>query len=140
MRLTDYKYKKARKLIKTSRVNKGIKELMFCALRQYKAGIIPETGVYQRCYNNSMSACLVGAALADRIGRVDNVNDTAFWVDMAEHEFKVSDDQIGQIIEGFDADRNHKLSSTAGKLAQTISTLLDANDFDEEGNLLPSQF
>lgn len=127
MSLTDYKYRKAREMVRKAGVGKNTQEMFFCALRQYKKGVNPETGTFQS-YGNR--ACLVGAALADRLGF--GFRPEEGWEDRAVREFKVSEGVPEKIVEGFDCEDwdiyQDIKKSRVSKLAHNIAVFLGAKD------------
>ena len=120
--LTDYKYRKARKMVKNADISRGGKEIFFCALRQYKKGIVPADSLFQEEYGKVKKACIVGAAIADRM--TFGVTPAVDWEDAAVKEFGVSRDSVYNIEAGFDAyrygdvgnSRYARLSYNLGKL------------------------
>lgn len=121
--LTDYKYRKARKMVKNADISRGGKEIFFCALRQYKKGIVPTDGLFQFKTGKTKQACIVGAAIADRMtfGKTPEVD----WEDAAVKEFGVSRDSVYNIESGFDADTREEVpNSRYARLSYNLGKLL----------------
>ena len=109
--ITDYKYRKLRKIVKTSGVAKPVKELLFCTLRDYKKqGSEPETGTFGSSYvkkETQVGRCLVGAAIHD-LKVFDSFTskirgDELTWESAAVAAFGVNSSQCSDIITGFDS-------------------------------------
>jgi len=101
--LSDYRYRKAREIVKSARIGEGGKRMLFCALRQYRKNLEPRAEIYQETILGKKTACLVGAALADVFEYQPNPNRGDFsWIDEAVYEFGVRDDSVENLISGFD--------------------------------------
>ena len=102
--LTDYKYRQARNIIKTARISDRGKEMLFCAVRNYRTKSTPETGLFQEKAGKTAKACLVGAAIADKMGGFMPENEAYFteWEAKASHEFGIKESSIENLICGFD--------------------------------------
>ena len=125
MKLTDYKYRKARKIIKSAKVKGGVKELMFCALRGYKNGLKPA----QQLFVEGQKACLIGAAITNRLH--GDIEEFGFdWEQQAHKEFKLSWKDTNNIINGFDTDRSDKPINKTARLAQNLATFFGLNKED----------
>jgi hypothetical protein len=129
--ITKKKYLAARKIVRNARVSTGVKELMYCALRQYSKDTTPITGTYQALDFGTKKACLVGAAIANRM-RGEFVTPGDGWDVHAAKEFGIREDTIGGIIGGFDDPQYvaHN-ESRAKKLAANISRFLELHTQDE---------
>lgn len=136
--MTDYKYRKLRKMVSTSRVAKPVKELLFCALRDYKKErSIPEDGTFgpESLYEDRQEGrCLIGAAVHDvRIynsitrAKLDNdIEERGLdWEQLAHLAFGTTSSQAGDIINGFDSvndeltsyNKKNRTASLAARLA-----------------------
>lgn len=101
--LSDYRYRKAREIVKSARIGEGGKRMLFCALRQYRKNLEPRDSLYQETINGKKTACLVGAALADVFKYQPNPDGDDFsWNDKAVNEFGVRADSVENLIGGFD--------------------------------------
>lgn len=136
MSLTDYRYRKLRTAIKTSGVGRAVKEVLFCALRDYKKEESdPEKGTFgdqTNDYTYGKGRCLVGAALHN-VG-IDNalsdVIDTYSWEEAAKQTFGVTSRQASAIINGFDAGGPSELNknSRVQKIAHRLRVELLGTD------------
>lgn len=100
-RFSDYKYRKLRNMIKTSKVARTVKNLLLCAVHDYQYNrITPGRGAFV----DGRSRCLIGAGLHDRGIRRDfgNGYSEGAWSTAATEEFGVTEHQVNSIIEGFD--------------------------------------
>jgi len=126
--LTDYKYRKARKMVKNAGISRGGKEIFFCALRQYKKGIVPADSLFQERYGKVKKACIVGAAIADKMTFGETPKDSAGfddWENAAVKEFGVSRDSVYNIESGFDADTREDVpNSRYARLSYNLGKLL----------------
>ena len=111
--ITEYKYRKLRKMVKTAQVASPVKKLLFCTLRDYKKqGSEPSTGTFGSYTNlgNHEPRCLIGAAVHDLevfndIANRVRVNEDT-WESAAQRVFGVTPDHCSDIIEGFDSITN----------------------------------
>lgn len=108
--LSDYRYRKAREIVKSARIGEGGKRMLFCALRQYRKNLEPKAELYQETINGKKTACLVGAALADVFEYQPNPEGDDFsWNDRAINEFGVRAESVENLIVGFDHDPEYRL-------------------------------
>lgn len=126
--LTDYKYRKARKMVKSADISRGGKEIFFCALRQYKKGIVPAAGLFQEEYGKVKKACIVGAAIADKMTFGKTPKGSAGfddWENAAVKEFGVKRSSVYNIVSGFDAYRYGDVgNSRYARLSYNLGELL----------------
>jgi hypothetical protein len=129
--ITKKKYLAARKIVRNARVSTGVKELMYCALRQYSKDTTPITGIYQLLNSGTKKACLVGAAIANRM-RGEFVVPDGSWDVHAAKEFGIREDTVSGIVGGFDDPQYvaHD-DSRARKLAANIGRFLELHTQDE---------
>lgn len=106
--LSDYRYRKAREIVKSARIGEGGKRMLFCALRQYRKNLEPRDGLYQETINGKKTACLVGAALAD-VFEYKPADGYMLWNDRAINEFGVRASAVESLIDGFDHDPEYKM-------------------------------
>lgn len=126
--LTDYKYRKARKMVKSADISRGGKEIFFCALRQYKKGVVPTDGLFQDQWNGVKRACIVGAAIADKMAFGNAPKDSEGfddWENAAVKEFGVKKSSVCNIEQGFDAYRYKDVpSSRYARLSYNLGKLI----------------
>lgn len=128
--LTDYKYRQARNIIKAARISDRGKEMLFCAVRNYRTKSIPETGLFQRKEGKTVKACLVGAAIADKMGGFMSENEAELteWEAKASHEFGIKEESIQNLICGFDNATSDEFdsykNSSYAQVGKKLSTLL----------------
>lgn len=130
--LTDYKYRKARKMVKAAKISNGGKNIFYCALRQYKKNLIPTYGIFQEEYGNRKQACIVGAAIADKMQfgiTPTDTDDNPIWEETAVKEFGVKKSAVYNIESGFDAEeRTEVKNSNYARLAYDLSELFGLKD------------
>ena len=98
-KITDYKYRQLRKMVKRAKVRKPVKNLLLCAISDYKKqASIPQIGTFQE----DKKRCLVGAALHNVGVYIDKFDDDLDWEDAATEEFGLQPGDASNIIEGFD--------------------------------------
>jgi hypothetical protein len=100
MKITDYKYRQLRKMVNRAKVRKPVKNLLFCALSDYKKqASIPQDGTFQE----NKHRCLIGAAIHN-IGLHSSVFETNYeWERLAQKEFGIRPIDAEDIINGFDS-------------------------------------
>lgn len=107
--LSEYRYRKAREIVKSARIGEGGKRMLFCALRQYRKNLEPKAELYQETINGKKTACLVGAALADVFEYKPNPDEDWSWNYKAVNEFGVRAESVENLIGGFDHDPEDRL-------------------------------
>jgi hypothetical protein len=135
-KMSNYKYRQLRKVVKSAKVRAPVKELLFCTLKDYyNQSSVPADGVFQE----GKSRCLIGAAVHDKTIlknrlRDINVDEHTAWVEAAKEAFNVKDAECDDIITGFDTSDELKgnVYTRVTKIANQLRGELIGFDKDDD--------